>query len=136
MQEHGFGKEPKLEQGLRYNPDAIEVIVWRTIGGIWQQAHDPSWRLRPNTRHDSHAFATNKQTSGEERPETTSDQGTRPCPHSRRSSDQSWQYTDETQPTTLVQTGGGRDNKNAEHCSPVIPNGHIAEDISASVRQC
>ena len=102
-------------------PDAIEMIVWRTIGGIWQQAHDLSWRLRPNTRHDRLAFARNKQTSGEEPPETTSDQGTRPCPHSQRSNDQSLQYTDETQPTTLVQTGGGRDNKNAEHCSPLEP---------------
>ena len=81
-----------------------------------------------------HSLQTNKQTSGEKRPETTSDQGTRPCPHSRRSSDQSWQYTDETQPTTLVQTGAGRDNqKNAEHCSPLIPNGHSAEDVSASM---
>ena len=52
--------KPKLGQGLGYNPDAIEVIVWRTAGGIWQQAHDPSWRLRLNARHDRHAFATNK----------------------------------------------------------------------------
>ena len=34
------------------NPDAIEVIEWRTTSGIWKQAHDPSWRLRPNARHD------------------------------------------------------------------------------------
>ena len=40
-QEHGFGMEPKLEQGLGYNPDAIEVIVWRTTGGIRKQVHDP-----------------------------------------------------------------------------------------------
>ena len=83
-----------------------KVIVWRTTGGIWQQAHDLSWRLQPNTRHDRHAFRY-KQTSGAERPETTSDQGTRPCPHSQRSSGQSWQFTDETQPTTLVQRAVG-----------------------------
>ena len=63
LQEHGFGKEPKLLQGLGHNPNAIEVIVWRTFGGIWQQAHDPSWRLRPSARHDTYAFATIKQTN-------------------------------------------------------------------------
>ena len=38
-QENGFGMEPKLEQGLGDNPDAIEVIVWRTTGGIWDTLH-------------------------------------------------------------------------------------------------
>ena len=52
--------EPKPGQGLGFNPDAIEVIVWRNTSGIWKQAHDPSWRLQPNARHDRHAYATNK----------------------------------------------------------------------------
>ena len=126
-------QEAKAGAGLGYNPDASEVIVWRTFGGIWPttQAGDCG-PIQDMT--GMHSLQT--QTSGEERPETTSDQGTRPCPHSRRSSDELWQFTDETQPTTFVQTGGGWDNKNSEHCSPLSPSGHSAEDFSASVRQC
>ena len=78
---------------------------------IWKQAHDPSWRLQHNARHDRHAFATNKPVVKSAWRRLRTKQGTRPCPHSRRSSDQSWQFTDETQPTTLVQRAVGGTTK-------------------------